>query len=306
MELARPITIFWDLPGEATDTPLLQRIAAEIMACRPLMLQLQVGGKFRSADLAPLLAQFKGASLAVSLTVLKEMFVDQSSRELLAGVKELLLACDSLATVRDVSAAGGMNWDKGDGAGSVTLGLSFAVTRENWQELPELLAFCREQRIKRLVLPMQRLYNGGEAFYLSRQEQAELTGKLAAVAPLAGVNSTIHDPFLWRAFHPGVPFPQGGCQAANTMLAIDPDGGIFPCPSLPVRLGDLKVTSLSEVVCSPAKKEFRKELLQHPAACGNCAELAECRGGCRGRAYACFTSIDEIDPACGRDDLPRC
>ncbi|HLO27364.1 MAG TPA: SPASM domain-containing protein, partial [Geobacteraceae bacterium] len=177
--------------------------------------------------------------------------------------------------------------------------ISFPVTRENWRELPELVTFCRERRILRLVLPMQRLYHGESPFLLDSEEQRVLAESLAAAGGVAGMDLTIHDPFLWRAFNPGVPFPQGGCQAANTMLAIAPNCDVYPCPTLPVRLGAIGEASLKEIAVSAEKKEFRRELLEHPAGCRGCPELAGCRGGCRGRSYAIHGSLAGADPACG-------
>jgi GeoRSP system SPASM domain protein len=146
---------------------------------------------------------------------------------------------------------------------------------------------------------MQRLYGNEYPFFLSRDEQSDLGDALKSVGGTEGIKLTIHDPFLWRAFNPGVPFPQGGCQAANTMISISPDGGVYPCPSLPVRIGDMGGTaSLKEIIASPAKKEFRSRLLTAPEKCSDCLELPVCRGGCRGRAFVMYGSIDEIDSAC--------
>ena len=145
---------------------------------------------------------------------------------------------------------------------------------------------------------MQRLYNGEPPFLLNREEQRQLAGALATVGGVQGLNLTIHDPFLWRAFNPHVPFPQGGCQAANTMLAIAPSGDVYPCPTLPVRLGHIGESALREIVASSEKREFRRLLLENPDGCRCCQKLAECRGGCRGRSYAVHGSLDGADPAC--------
>jgi GeoRSP system SPASM domain protein len=179
-----------------------------------------------------------------------------------------------------------------------SVGVSCPVSRENWRELPAVVAGCRERGFNRLVLPMQRLYNKEKPFLLGKDEQKELERALVETGGTEDLRLTIHDPFLWRAFNPGVPFPQGGCQAANTMIAISPDGGVYPCPTLPVRLGELGSASLQEILASARKKEFRRSLLLHPEACSMCPEVAECKGGCRGRAYVMHASLDGIDESC--------
>lgn len=286
MELATPITVYWDLAPGAPASDYLVRIAADIAASRPLMLQLYDPSPRPGKALHVVLEQLKGKSVAVSLTMTTGSFslLDGSAVEEL-GVKEILLAADSLHELESL-------------AGRPSLGISWSVTRDAWRVLPDVVATCRARGFRRLVLPMQRLYNGEAPFFLSRDEQDELERALAAVGGTEGINVTIHDPFLWRPFNPGVSFPQGGCQAANTMIAISPDGGVYPCPSLPVRLGEIGATSLKEIVASTGKKEFRRRLLLDPEGCRDCRELAECRGGCRGRGYVMHGTLDGMDEAC--------
>jgi GeoRSP system SPASM domain protein len=201
------------------------------------------------------------------------------------GVTEILLVAEHPDDLKNISA-------------QPSVGVSCPVTRENWRELPALVAGCRERGFNRLVLPMQRLYNENRPFLLGRDEQTELERALVETGGTKDLKLTIHDPFLWRAFNPEVPFPQGGCQAANTMIAISPDGGVYPCPTLPVRLGELGTETLPEILASSRKRDFRRRLLLHPVACRECPEVAECKGGCRGRALVRHGSLDGIDESC--------
>ncbi|RII26171.1 MAG: GeoRSP system SPASM domain protein [Geobacter sp.] len=286
MELATPITVYWDLASDAPTSDYLLRIAADIAACRPLMLQLYDPSPRTGEGLHAVLEKLRGMPAAVSLTITPVSFslLDGNAVEGL-GVKEILLAVASLDELGRLTA-------------QPSLGVSWSVTRDNWRLLPEVVSTCRAHGFNRLVLPMQRLYSGEAPFFLSRDEQGGLERDLAASGGTEGVNITIHDPFLWRPFNPGVPFPQGGCQAANTMIAISPDGGVYPCPTLPVRLGTIGAISLKEIIASSEKREFRRRLLHDPEGCRGCRELAECRGGCRGRAYVMLGTLDGMDEAC--------
>ena len=184
-------------------------------------------------------------------------------------------------------------------AGRFATGISFAVNQENWQDLPRVAKFCTEQGFS-LTLPMQRLYGYEPPFMLTAPEHTQLTEMLAKLYYNA-LRLTIHDPFLWRAFNPATPFPGGGCQAANTMLAISPDGAVYPCPALPLALGNLYTSTLAELLSSKEKKDVRNMLLQTPEACSVCNELGQCRGGCRGRSYVLQGSICCLDPACDKN-----
>jgi GeoRSP system SPASM domain protein len=297
MELATPITVYWDVPSDLSDAEYLKRVCSDIVQVRPLMLQLNVPELSSENSLRTLIEMFNGVPIAVSLTVpaiegSRQDWSFLGSREL----KELLFASECISGVIDAAV-----WIKKLSdcvlPGTI-LGLSYNTTRNNWLDLPTVVECCRSNCLNRLVLPMQRLYHAEAPFMLTKAEQAELQSALAAAGGIDGVNLTIHDPFLWKAFNPLVPFPQAGCQAANTMISIANDGGVYPCPSLPVRLGTIGETTLKEIVGCSAKKDFRKMLLDPPADCGECPEVAICRGGCRGRAYVQQGTLNGIDSAC--------
>jgi len=286
MELASPITVYWDLaPGESASGSLRQ-ICTDILAVRPLMLHIYDPLPLLDDGVQALLEQLRGAPVSVTLTITPaclSTLADMAVTRL--GVAEILLVVEHPDALKNISA-------------QPSVGVSCPVARENWRELPALVAGCLERGFNRLVLPMQRLYNEDEPFLLSKDEQKELERALAAMGGTKDLKLTIHDPFLWRAFNPGVPFPQGGCQAANTIIAISPDGGVYPCPTLPVRLGELGAASLQDILASSRKKDFRRSLLLHPQACRECPEVAECKGGCRGRTYVRNGSLDGIDESC--------
>ncbi len=293
MELATPITIYWDIPTDSLNTELLQRICSDITDCRPLMLQLYYGSPIQPDDgLSIILEQFKNSRIAVSLTI-PAAALETAPRSFLqdTGIKELLIFTDNI----DAIATGIF---KAKAFSDNVPGVSFSVTRKNWRQLPDLVELCRKESIGRLVLPMQRLYNNEDPFFITGPEQQELAEHLSNAGGVNDLNITIHDPFLWKAFNPDIPFPQAGCQAANTMIAIAPDGGVYPCPTLPVRLASIGQVSLKEIIFSSAKKDLRRRLLTPPNGCVDCAEIAVCRGGCRGRGLVLEGSLDGIDTAC--------
>ena len=286
MELALPITVYWDLPPDARRSETLLKLCADIVECRPLMLQLHDPSTELSRGAQAILEVMRGTQVAVTLTApLSSLALFSGISPGDRGVKELLLDCASPEEVEMVPAG-------------LVSGCAYAVGRDNWRTLPELVSTCRSRQLGRLVLPMQRLYRGEEPFFLNRREQDDLTAALAAVGGISGLKLTIHDPFLWRAFNPEVPFPQGGCQAANTMIAVAPDGGIYPCPTFPARLDPTGSSSLKELLLSRAKKELRRRIVELPEECSDCAELPVCRGGCRGRSYVAYGSLRGIDDAC--------
>jgi len=291
-ELARPITIYWDLTPVPSFSLDYGRICDQVTACKPLQLQLLDGGPELSAACLSILEHLRGAPLAVTLTAKRGALTPAGIDNLVGlGLRGLLLHAASYSELAGMPAL--------EDAEKVrpTFGIAFEVTGRNWRELPLVAAYCLEKHIASMTLPMQRLYVGEPPFMMTSAESAELADLLAGI-DLSGLRLTIHDPFLWRAFHPTTPFPGGGCQAANTMLAIAPDAKVYPCPALPQALGSLTETTLAELVAGDLKNRFRAAVGTLPDGCRECPEQAGCHGGCRGRSLVVGENIARPDPAC--------
>jgi len=293
-ELSSPIRLYWDI-GPASDAPLSEyrRIAEEIPKAKFLSLQITETNAGISAQTWSILEALKGKALALSL-VAPHTALDA---ETLARLGKLSLK----VMFASVAAADGLDETLRIAkltSGKPAAGVSFAVTRDTFLDLPEVLSFCVAHRIEHLLLPMQRLAGQTPCFVLSAQERSALVKRLDPIPRPLWLKITIHDPFLWRAFYPNVAFPNGGCQAANTMLYISPDLEVYPCPMLPVRIGTVRDTPLVKIAGSEQKKGIRKDILTRPAVCDDCKESLACKGGCRGRAYVMTGSLERPDPAC--------
>jgi GeoRSP system SPASM domain protein len=293
-ELASPIRIYWDI-GPARDAPVNghQRTAEEIALNKILSLQLTENAPRLSEAVISIIDSLAVKPVALSL-VASRSALDASTLEhlRLRSVKVVFMQASSLKDLEAVPAVVRKS------AGRPAMGVSFSVARENVSDLPGVLAFCVNHRIEHLLLPMQRLTTGSGCFSFSREERTELTKRLSRIEKPSGLKITIHDPFLWRACYPTVEFPNGGCQAANTMLYISPGFDVYPCPLLPIKIGNLREKALKDIIRSEQKMRLRRDILKRPAACVSCGETNECKGGCRGRAFVMTGSLEQPDPAC--------
>jgi GeoRSP system SPASM domain protein len=292
-ELSSPIRMYWDIDASGSLTLQDCRgIAREILANKFLILQITLSEESSSEACFAALGELQGASIASSvvapLRVLTPEFISGLGQ---ARVKVLFAQTDQFADLPSVAQLSA-------GSGAPLLGISFPVSRANYPALPELLLFCVSNKINHLLLPMQRLFAGEDCFVISRSELKELAARLGSIKIPSSFKITIHDPFLWRAFYPSAEFPNGGCQAANTMLFISPKADVYACPMLPISIGSMRERSLKEIIQSPGKKELRHRILAAPHRCRVCDELDRCKGGCRGRAYSATGSFDGQDPAC--------
>ncbi|MDA8169045.1 MAG: GeoRSP system SPASM domain protein [Nitrospiraceae bacterium] len=292
-ELTSPIRVYWDLAGWAPGPALRQKICEEIAEAKILFLGLSTFDAGPVPSCADIIGRLKDRNIALSLTVPPGSFPSASAMRAAPAVKAVLIQSSSLDDVRaSVEAI------KKDGGFVSLSGISFEVKRGNYRDIPGLVSFCLDSGVRSLVFPIQRLCGGEEVFYLDEKEREGLGHKLRGIGR-RGLQVTIHDPFLWLVFYPGTDYHEGSCQAANSMLYISPDCRVYPCPAMPLELGDLKKTTLMEIIHSEEKKELRKALHNPPGQCAPCVQAGKCHGGCRGRAFALARSFNCIDPSCG-------
>jgi len=93
--------------------------------------------------------------------------------------------------------------------------------------------------------------------------------------------------------------PSGGCGACRKMLEIKTNGDIWPCPSLPIKLGNIFENSLSDIL---DHKEARLLINQEFKGVCGCCDLKPVCGGCR--AWALYKKHDYLaaDPYCLRNN----
>jgi len=95
------------------------------------------------------------------------------------------------------------------------------------------------------------------------------------------------------------------CSCAYTSLTVLPDGSVVPCRKLPVKVGDLRESSLlgiwygSDVLWSIRDRSG----ISH---CSSCERFSSCAGGARCVAYTYFKDLSAPDPQCwfSFDSLP--
>ncbi|UCD36603.1 MAG: GeoRSP system SPASM domain protein [Nitrospiraceae bacterium] len=284
--------IYWDITPAETGIDY-GTLCDEITALRIFSLNLYDAGPALSTPGRHILERLASHTIMVSLTVPPSV-LNASGPEFFSGLKvnELLVDASSRDDLRFIAGMRKQHRDL-----KMTIGVSVQADDQNFRNIPDILSFCLSHDLSRLVFPMQRLTAGNRCVYIGREEGRALSERLKGMH-LERMNITIHDPFLWKIFYPDVSFPGGGCQAANTMAYISPDGSVYPCPSLPVRLGSVTDTSLKKILLSAHKKELRGRLVQPPEECLPCGERDQCLGGCRGRVFALSGSLTGQDPAC--------
>lgn len=292
-ELATPFRLYWDPVPEPAVHPDYAALCQEIVALKFLAVDVTDTGSAISTVTRRILASLADAPLRLTVTVSCEAFAGFCREQVPCSNRvTLLVQAHSLAELADIAAHLSRQRT------GRQIGISWPLGETAATDLPKVAAICAGYGITQLVIPMQRLAYGRAPFIPDRKMLAQLADNLAGIHSLTQVNATIHDPFLWRAFHKDSPFPEGRCQAANTMVFLAADGTVYPCPEMPVALGSVLHDSLSMIVRGEKRREVRRRLRELPAECRCCAAADACFGGCRGRGLAVTGGWDGPDPGC--------
>ncbi len=287
-ELTTPIRVYWDMTPLPLNPPDHDKIAADIIALKILNLDITATGQSIPPSCFSVIKTCVAARIGVTLTVSLESLTAAAIDTLtLNPSKEILLECKFLDELRSLNPLP-----------SPASGISFPLSSDNWQQIPDIIRFCSHKGFKRLVFPMQRLYKGEAPFHIPGKDLEAISNSLSSFTPDPEMRITAHDPFVWRAIFPHTSFPNGRCQAANTMLSIDSAGTVYPCPVMPIPLGNLCEVTLKEIAKSELKRTLRSRLLALPSGCDNCEDAESCKGGCRGRAEKLSGSWEATDPGC--------
>ena len=94
----------------------------------------------------------------------------------------------------------------------------------------------------------------------------------------------------------------GGCGACRSLIEIKTNGDVWPCPILPIRIGNIYENSLTEILNHSLSKSFIKRDLK--GVCKTC-DLKQICGGCRAWALYKTGDILESDPLCLKDNYEK-
>ena len=88
------------------------------------------------------------------------------------------------------------------------------------------------------------------------------------------------------------------CQAGRTLLAVMPNGDIYPCRRLPIPIGNLFDKTIRTIYeGSPLLRRLRDDA-SIPDACQPCFYAKACRGGLKCLAYSMTGDAFARDPGC--------
>lgn len=173
--------------------------------------------------------------------------------------------------------------------------VSFTARRDNWRELPSVIALARALGVGRVWSDrMIPLGHGERDQVLGPEETRELVALLARERAIGGRTEV--------AAHRALQFPASGgrpyrCSAGIGLLTVLTDGTVVPCRRMPVPVGDLRQSSLSEIWFeAPYLQALREPRVAR--GCEGCFHERTCGGGLRCLSAAVHGEAFVKDPGC--------
>ena len=174
------------------------------------------------------------------------------------------------------------------------LALNATACRENLKELPDLWFWARQRGISPSLTRLQlmgRAQNRSDLM-LTPFELKDLFSSLSEIDKKFG--------FLWK---PEIPWHNGkACRRHFIGGFVDSQGNVQPCSGIPIYGGNIRETSLTEIVTtSDIFKKARNITDELEGACRTCSHSAECYG-CRSIAYFSGNGFTGADPLCWHNE----
>lgn len=185
----------------------------------------------------------------------------------------------------------------------IPVSISYTVHKDNMQDFKAVASLGRRLKAKRVwadrFIPMgngsqleNRLMSPDDTRCFFETMRAARSGFLRQQLSATHI-----------AMHRALQFLVGGgnayrCSAGRTLLAVMPDGELYPCRRLPVTAGNLFDTPLDTLYDTHPLLLSLRDPHRQPEGCGHCPHVRQCNGGLRCLAYAMSGSPFKRDPGC--------
>jgi len=181
--------------------------------------------------------------------------------------------------------------------------ISFTAHRRNFREFPEVARLGRRLRVDRIwsdrLIPCGSGANLREA--VMRPNETKEFFEIMAQTRKGGWFSRTE-----IAMQRALQFLVGGgrpyhCTAGDSLLAVQPNGDLYPCRRMPIRVGNLLEMPLLELYDNSELLLALREQISE--GCENCFYGKFCRGGLKCLSYAATGDPFKTDPGCWHNDI---
>lgn len=186
--------------------------------------------------------------------------------------------------------------------------ISFTAQRLNLGEFPAVSRLARDLKVRqiwadRLIPCGQGAAFAGQMFspeetraFFESMYQARVEAQNSAGNTVISLRRALQ--FLVGG---GAPYR---CAAGGNLVAVQPNGDVYPCRRMPIRVGNLTENTLSDLYFGNDLFRRLRSPGSVPRECGDCRYAARCGGGLRCLSYAKDGDPFSPDPGCWRIARP--
>ncbi|EDN72509.1 heme d1 biosynthesis protein [Beggiatoa sp. SS] len=185
--------------------------------------------------------------------------------------------------------------------------ISFTAHRQNFREFPAVAQLGQQLNVNRVWA--DRLIPWGSGAQLREQVMTP-----AETQTFFELMKTARDKRVWFngtdiAMHRALQFMVGDgqpyhCTAGDTLLTVQPNGDLYPCRRMPIRVGNLLETPLLELYDNSTLLRQLRHPAQISEGCQDCFYAKLCRGGLKCLSYAVTGEPFKADPGCWLQNSP--
>jgi radical SAM protein with 4Fe4S-binding SPASM domain len=180
--------------------------------------------------------------------------------------------------------------------------VSFTAQRSNYREFGEVARLGVRLGVDRVWADRMVPHGSGsvnEEPLLSPEETRELFEIMRRARAEASSRFCRTEISLGRALQ----FLVGGgtpyrCAAGDTLITLMPDGDVYPCRRMPIRVGNVTETPLAEIYERSGLMRALRDRTRVADGCRGCRHIDLCGGGLRCLAHAVTGDPFTADPGC--------
>ena len=178
--------------------------------------------------------------------------------------------------------------------------LSFTANAQNYHSFSEVVRIARKYKVHKLWTDRYLPTGRNDDLALSSVQVKEFfehilkeqNNKFASRFSKTIISSSRSLQFLVTG---GQPYH---CSAGSTLLAIMPNGDVFPCRRLPIKIGNLRADSLIEIYQNNAVLKELRHNEKLDEKCKHCFYAKTCAGGLKCLSFADSGDYNKKDPHC--------
>ncbi len=151
------------------------------------------------------------------------------------------------------------------------LGIKTTILPVNWDQVPGLMGFAREQGLFHILSPV--LFTPERFRNLASRDSLDVLPTLRKALIDLYSQESLRD--FYYSYVLVDTLTRGRrrvpCTAASDHFFIEGDGTIFPCPLLNLPLGHIQTQALDDILASPRRQKIARQV-GHLPACRGCLE----------------------------------